>query len=169
MDPNQKEIDPNQIKIEHLPQSKTLEQFSKRSTIPNLIPQAIQNVVLRSTYDPTNSSKAALRLTHDLRRTVPTPLQDRHMISAERTVMLLESTHDPTPNLESSDTLIAPSEGILARLSPRDQCTKHRVNHKQCDTNQTIKEIKQGINDLTSFGNLPTSSRQKGEDSYSNN
>ena len=67
----------------------------------------------------------------------------------------------------SEPLLVAPSGEFFARRSPRDQRIKHRVNHKQYDMNQITKE--RGTNDLTRFVNLPTSSGQKGEDSYSNN
>ena len=66
---NQMKIDPNYIKIEQSPQSETLDEFPKQYTSPNPIPRAIQNVVLRSTYDPTNNPNAAPRSTHNFRRT----------------------------------------------------------------------------------------------------
>jgi len=75
------------------------------------------------------------------------------------------------------------SSPLLVSLSPpccalwRNSCLpitkrsdiKRRVNLKQYDTNQKIKEKKQETNYLTSFGNLTTFLGQKGEDSYSNN
>ena len=66
---NQTEINPKLDKVEPIPQSETLDEFSKRSTPPNLIPQAIQNAVLRLIRDPRNSPNAALKSTHDPRQT----------------------------------------------------------------------------------------------------
>ena len=145
-------IDLNQIKIEHLPQSETMEGFSKRSILTNLIPRAIQNVVFRSTHDPMNN---------------PTPLRDRHTISIEQIMMLLESTHDFTPNLRSSDTTCYPlrrnTDKQVQYWSPKISA----LNAESTLNNMTRAEIqkrKRETNDLTRFNNLLTSSGQKRED-----
>ena len=65
-------------------------QSPKWFALLNPIPRAIQNAILRSTHDLTNSPNSTMRLTHDL---LPTD----HI--------LLKSTHDPTPNMGISDTI----------------------------------------------------------------
>jgi len=72
-------------------------------------------------------------------RTVPTPFRDRHTISAEQTIVLLESTYDATPTLKISDTTCCSWSSQHAPLIVY-QRTKTPTQSKKYDTIQTIKE-----------------------------
>jgi len=92
-----------------------------------------------------------MRLTHD-NTNRPTPLRDRHTISAEQTTILLKSTHDPYPNLGCSNTTF-PLRMNPTYANHQDQSNNTKSITKQYSTNQ----YKERTGDLTRFSNLPMS------------